>query len=45
MIIRHLGPEKRQKSYPERQEFRERYNSSLPWATESPKFNPKRHEF
>ena len=45
MIIRHLGPEKRQKSYPERHEFQERHNSSLPWARESPKSNPERHEF
>ena len=45
MILRHFGPEKRQKSDPERHEFRERQNSSLPWARESPKTNPERHEF
>ena len=45
MIIHHLGPEKHQKSYPERYEFWERHNSLLPWARESPKSNPERHEF
>ena len=45
MIIRHFGPEKCQKSHPERHEFWERHNSSLPWARESPKSNPERHEF
>ena len=45
IIIRHLGPEKCQKSDPERHEFWERHNSSLPWARESPKSNPKRHKF
>ena len=45
MIIHHLGPEKCQKSYPERHEFQERHNSLLPWASESPKSNPERHEF
>ena len=33
------------KSYPERHEFQERHNSSLPWARESPKSNSKRHKF
>ena len=36
-IIHHLGPEKCQKSDPERQEFRERHNYSSPWAREMPK--------
>ena len=45
MIIFHLGPEKCQKSYPERHEFWECHNSSLPWARESPKPNPERHKF
>ena len=37
MILHHFGPEKCQKSYPERHKFRERHNSLLPWARESPK--------
>ena len=45
MILPHLGPEKHQKSYPERHEFWQRHNSSLPWARESPKSNHERHEF
>ena len=45
MIIHHFGPEKRQKSNPERHKFWEHHNSSLPWARESPKSNPERHEF
>ena len=45
IIIRHFGPEKCQKSNPERHEFWERHNSLLPWARESPKSNPERHEF
>ena len=45
MIIHHFGPEKRQKSYPERHKFWEWHNSSLPWARELPKSNPERHEF
>ena len=45
MILHHFGPEKCQKSYPERHEFREHHNSSLPWARESPKSNHERHEF
>ena len=36
IILRHFGPEKCQKSDPERHEFRERHNSLLPWARESP---------
>ena len=36
MILRHFGPEKRQKSDPERHEFRECHDSLLPWARESP---------
>ena len=45
MILHHFGPEKCQKSYPERHEFWERHNSLLPWARESPKSNHERHEF
>ena len=45
MILRHFGPEKCQKLDPERHEFWECHNSSLPWARESPKSNHKRHEF
>ena len=45
MILHHFGPEKCQKSYPERHEFQECHNSSLPWARESPKSNHERHEF
>ena len=45
MILRHFGPEKRQKSDPERHEFWERHNSLLPWARELPKSNHERHEF
>ena len=36
MILPHLGPEKRQKSDPERHEFWEHHNSSLHWARKSP---------
>ena len=36
IILHYLRPEKCQKSYPERHEFWERHNSSLPWARESP---------
>ena len=45
MIIHHFGPEKCQKSYQETHEFWEHHNSSLPWARESPKSKPERHEF
>ena len=45
IIIHHFGPEKHQKSDPERHKFRERHNSLLPWARESPKSNHERHEF
>ena len=45
MILPHLGPEKRQKSYPEIHEFWQCHNSLLPWARESPKSNHERHEF
>ena len=45
MILHHFGPEKRQKSYPERHKFWERHNSSLPWARESPKSDHERHKF
>ena len=44
-ILRHFGPEKRQKSAPERHEFWERHNSSALWARETPKSAPKIHEF
>ena len=40
----HFGPEKHQKSDPERHEFWERHNSLLPWAREMPKSNPERHK-
>ena len=36
MILRHVGPDKCQNSAPERHEFQECHNSSLPWARESP---------
>ena len=36
MILWHFGPEKCQKSYPERLKFQECHNSLLPWARESP---------
>ena len=36
IILHHLGPEKCQKSYPERHKFRQRHNSSPPWARELP---------
>ena len=45
MILHYFGPEKCQKSDPERHEFLERYDSSLPWARESPKSNHEKHEF
>ena len=45
MILCHFGPEKCQKSDPERHEFWERHNFLLPWARESPKSNDKKHEF
>ena len=45
IIIRYPGPEKRQKSDPERHEFWECHNSSLPWARELPKSNLERHKF
>ena len=45
MILHHFGPEKCQKSDPERHEFWECHDSSLPWARESPKSNHERHEF
>ena len=44
-ILRHFGPEKRQKSAPERHEFWERLNSLAPWAREMPKSAPKIHKF
>ena len=36
MILWHFGPEKCQKSAPERHKFWKCHNSSLPWARESP---------
>ena len=36
MILPHFGPEKHQKSDPERHEFWECHNSLLPWARKSP---------
>ena len=45
IIIHHFGPEKRQKSDPERHEFQKRHNSSLIWARKSPKSNHEKHEF
>ena len=36
MILPHFGPEKCQKSDPERHEFWQRHNSSIPWARELP---------
>ena len=36
MILRHFGPEKCQKSAPERHKFWQRHNSSLPLVRESP---------
>ena len=37
IILQHFGQEKHQKSDPERHEFRERHDSSTPWARETPK--------
>ena len=45
MIIDHFGPEKHQKSYPERHEFQERHDSSSLWARKLPKSNHEKHEF
>ena len=45
IILRHFGPEKRQKSDPERHEFQERHDSSTPWAREMPKSYSEIHEF
>ena len=45
MILQHFGPEKCQKSYPERHKFWERHDSSALWARETPKIYPERHEF
>ena len=42
MILQHFGPEKRQKSAPERHEFRERYDSLALWAREMPKISPRK---
>ena len=40
-ILQHFGPEKRQKSAPERHEFWKCHNSSAPWAREMPKISPR----
>ena len=45
MILPHFGPEKCQNSDPERHEFWERHNSSLPWARESPNLTVKGMNF
>ena len=45
IVICHLGPEKCQKSNPERHEFWKQHDYSSPWARELSKSNPKRHEF
>ena len=42
MILRHFGPEKHQKSYPERHEFWEHHDSSALWAREIPKILPRK---
>ena len=42
IIIRHFGPEKCQKSYPERHEFWEHSNYSSPVAREMPKIQPRK---
>ena len=42
MILLHLGPEKHQKSDPERHEFWEHHDSSTPWAREMPKIRPRK---
>ena len=44
-ILQHFGPEKCQKSAPERHKFWECHNSSALWAREIPKSAPKIHEF
>ena len=42
MILWHFGPEKRQKSAPERHEFWECHDSSPVWAREMPKISPRK---
>ena len=42
MILRHFGPEKHQKSDPERHELWERHDSSSLWARKMPKFRPRK---
>ena len=42
MFLCYLRPEKCQKSYPERHEFRKRHVSSLPEARETPKILPRK---
>ena len=42
MFLRYLKPEKRQKSYPERHEFRKHHVSLLPEARETPKILPRK---
>ena len=45
MILSHFGPDKRQKSYPERHELQKHHDSLALWARETPKIYPERHEF
>ena len=42
MILHHFGPEKRQKSDPERYKFQECHDSSSLWAREMPKIPPRK---
>ena len=42
MILRHFGPEKCQKSAPERHEFWEHHDSSARWARQTPKISPRK---
>ena len=42
MFLRYLRPERRQKPYPERHEFRKCHVSSLPEARETPKILPRK---
>ena len=45
IIIHHFGPEKCQKSNPERHEFWEHHDYSSLWAREMPKILPERQKF
>ena len=42
MILWHFGPEKHQKSDPERHEFWEHHDSLALWAREMPKIRPRK---